>query len=86
MSHLTPVIHRRDTERKDWIEWLYEHKAFRFGVKHLLVTFRCEPYRQGEFWYAYRRIDGRLNKRYAGRSEDMTYERLVETVKKFCDL
>ena len=86
MSRFTPVINRRDTERKDWIEWLYENKTFRFGVKHLFVTFRREPQRHDEFWYGYKRIEGRLHKRYVGRSEDMTCERLVETVEKFRDL
>jgi hypothetical protein len=83
MAHLTPTIQRRDTERLNWTNWLYEHPSFRFQVKGLYVTFRREPQRNGEFWYAYKKIDGRLRKCYVGRSEDLTYERLVETVEKF---
>jgi hypothetical protein len=83
MAHLTPTIQRRDTQRRDWVDWLYEHSTFRFQIKGFFVTFRREPQRNGEFWYAYKRIDGSLLKCYAGRSEDLTYERLVEVVEKF---
>lgn len=47
------------------------------------MSFRRERQRNGEFWYAYKRIDGRLRKVYVGRSEDLTAERLVEIVEKF---
>jgi hypothetical protein len=83
MAHLTPTIQRRDTQRHDWFDWLCEHQTFRFQVKSLFVTFRREPQRNSEFWYAYKKIDGRLRKLYVGRSEDLTYERLVEIVEKF---
>lgn len=83
MAHSTPIVTRRDIERMDWLEWLYQTNSFRFQVKGLLVTFRREPQRKGLFWYAYKKVDGRLRKLYVGRSEDLTYERLVETVEKF---
>jgi LuxR family maltose regulon positive regulatory protein len=83
MAHLTPTVQRRNTQRADWFDWLYEHRAFRFQVKGFFVSFRCEPQRDGEFWYAYKKIDSRLRKLYVGRSEDLTYERLVEIVEKF---
>ena len=83
MVLLTPTISRRDVELQDWLNWLYENKSFRFQIKGLFVTFRREPQRNGEFWYAYKRMDGRLRKVYAGRSEDLTYERLVDTVRNF---
>jgi LuxR family maltose regulon positive regulatory protein len=83
MAQLTPTIQRRDTQRTDWLDWLYEHPAFRFQLKGFFVTLRREPQRHAEFWYAYKKIDGRLRKLYVGRSEDLTYERLVEIVEKF---
>lgn len=83
MAHSTPTITGHDIRRNDWLDWLYENKTFRFQVKNLTVNFRREPQRHGEFWYAYKRSDGRLRKIYVGRSEDLTYERLVETVEKF---
>lgn len=83
MAHLTPTIRRHDTQCRDWLDWLYEHQTFRFQVKGLFVTFRREPQRNSEFWYAYKKIDGHLRKLYVGRSEDLTYERLVDIVEKF---
>jgi hypothetical protein len=32
--------------------------------------------REGQYWYAYKRIDGKLRKRYLGKSNDLTLERL----------
>jgi hypothetical protein len=83
MSQLTPTVQRRNPQRADWLDWLYEHRAFRFQVKGFFVSFRREPQRNGEFWYAYKRIDGNLFKHYVGRSEDLTYDRLVEIVEQF---
>ena len=53
MARATPIVTRRDIERMDWLEWLYENKTFRFQVKSLFVTFRRERQRHAEFWYAY---------------------------------
>jgi hypothetical protein len=80
VAHSTPIITRRDTKRQAWLDWLYEHHCFRFQVQGFFVTFRCEVQRRYQYWYAYKRIDGHLHKCYAGRSEDLTYDRLVEIV------
>jgi hypothetical protein len=82
MAHLTPVVKRRDTQRLDWLDWLDQNPLFRFQVGGFFVTFRREPQRQGEFWYAYKRSQGLLRKVYVGRAQDLTYDRLVETVEK----
>lgn len=83
MAHLTPTVTRRDTERTNRLDWLAEHPTFRFQVRRLWATFQREPQRHGEFWYAYKRIDGSLCKVYVGRAEDLTYARLVDTIEKF---
>jgi len=82
MAHLTPMVKRRDTQHGDWLDWLYDHSLFRFQVDGFVVTFRRERQRHSDFWYAYKKSDGRLRKVYAGRSEDLSYERLVEIVEK----
>jgi hypothetical protein len=83
MAQSTPVVTRRDIEGAGWLDWLYDSKLFRFQVKGLFVTFRREPQRNGEFWYSYKKVDGRVHKFYVGRSEDITYDVLVETVEKY---
>ena len=47
-----------------------------FYVKDTGLTVRCEARRQGVFWYAYKRIAGKLIKRYVGKSEVVTLARL----------
>lgn len=41
-------------------------------------TVRCEARRRGAFWYAYKRVNGKLVKRYVGKSEAVTLARLAE--------
>ena len=42
-------------------------------------TARKETSKTGkDYWYAYRKVEGRLHKRYIGKSEDITSKRLSE--------
>ena len=82
-----------------WFAWLATAHAFRFcasktldfyrgsGPTLLPISLRKESRRQGHFWYAYRRQSGRLHKRYAGRSEQLTLETLIQLANLlyFCD-
>ena len=73
-----------------WFGWLETALTFRyfseqrrnvfrgFGPPYAPVSFRKERRRQGELWYAYRRVYGVLHKRYAGKSADLTTARLEE--------
>ena len=66
----------------EWWEWVNSDKAesFRFecdfGVKGYRARKEEIKARAGSFWYAYKRIDGKLRKRYLGKSEELTLERL----------
>ena len=33
---------------------------------------------QGDYWYAYRKVEGKLQKRYIGKTEDLTFQRLCD--------
>lgn len=67
---------------QDWWSWLYssEAESFRFecdfGVKGYRARKEEIKARSGSFWYAYKRIDGKLRKRYLGKSEELTLGRL----------
>src|SRR4051812_28317600 len=50
--------------------------GFRFLTDAGAFTARREPKPGGWYWYAYRRQGGRLHKRYLGRAEDLTLDRL----------
>jgi LuxR family maltose regulon positive regulatory protein len=61
-----------------WYAWLAHHQSFLFegGAGHF--TARRETRRGSEYWYAYRRRDGKLSKTYLGKSEELTPERLEQ--------
>lgn len=67
---------------KRWFDWLNSNKAksFRFESDAGSYTARKEqPHSTGyQCWYAYRRINGKLRKRYIGGNEALTLERLEE--------
>jgi hypothetical protein len=69
----------------EWWNWVNSSQAesFRFecdfGVKGYRARKEEIKSRSGSFWYAYKRIDGKLRKRYLGKSEELSLERL-ETI------
>jgi len=66
----------------EWWNWVNSDKAesFRFecdfGVRGYRARREEIKSRSGSFWYAYKRVDGKLRKRYLGKSEELTLERL----------
>lgn len=63
-----------------WLEWLEEHDAFAFDGRGGHLNLLKEWRRRGRdgYWYAYLRREGRMLKRYVGRSEQVTMQRLEE--------
>src|SRR4028118_40044 len=66
----------------EWWSWVTSNQAgsFRFecdfGVKGYRARKEEIKSRSGSFWYAYKRVDGTLRKRYLGKSDELTLERL----------
>ncbi len=58
--------------------WLANEQNKSFSFRNDLGTFtaRRERQRNGWYWYAYRRSEGKLHKVYLGRTEELTLERL----------
>ncbi|MBE3561068.1 MAG: hypothetical protein IMW89_17875 [Ktedonobacteraceae bacterium] len=65
---------------EDLLAWLEEHHAFAFhGRSGQLNLLKERRGREGEgYWYAYRRRNGRMVKRYAGRSAQVSLEHLEQ--------
>lgn len=67
---------------QQWWSWLNSDDAesFRFecdfGVKGYRARREEIKARSGSFWYAYKRVEGKLRKRYLGKSEELSLERL----------
>jgi hypothetical protein len=55
-----------------WFDWLEAGRTFYIAEPG--VTLRCEPPRNGRYWYAYKHTGGKLQKCYAGRSEALTVD------------
>ncbi|MEG4144179.1 hypothetical protein [Microcoleus sp. Pol7_B1] len=61
-------------ETKCWFNWLTENKSFRYeSNNYAAFTVRKE---KSDYWYGYRKIAGKLHKRYIGRSLEVTQEKL----------
>ncbi len=56
--------------------WLAQVSSFAFRGKTGSYTARKERSQSDEYWYAYRHIEGKLTKRYLGRSRELTGARL----------
>jgi hypothetical protein len=77
-----PDGHCFDVGTHEWWKWLNsdEAKSFRFecdfGVKGYRARREDIKSRSGSFWYGYKRVDGKLRKRYLGKSDELTLEKL----------
>ena len=75
-------------ESPTWFDWLREAQTFRYysqrrhnvirghGPTLAPISLRKEKRRRGCLWYAYRRSYRVLHKRYVGKSEALTRDRL----------
>ncbi len=61
-----------------WIDWVRTHTTFTCRNATAQFAMRREGRPGGQYWYAYKRRAGKLQKRYAGRGEDLTEQRLQE--------
>src|SRR4028118_1066455 len=60
--------------------WLESATSFRFEPTGASkpYTVRKESGKGGNYWYGYRKVSGKLHKRYIGKSLEITSERLEE--------
>lgn len=59
-----------------WSNWLAKHKLFKFKGTIGHFSARRETRHGSNYWYAYRRRNGKLHKIYLGKSEEITLTRL----------
>jgi hypothetical protein len=62
---------------QDWLNWLSQHSSFRFEPQSEYPGFTARVEKSG-YWYGYRKVSGKLHKRYIGKAEELTPERLEE--------
>ena len=77
-----PDGHCFEVGSHEWWQWVNSEGAesFRFECNHGVKGYRARKEviksRSGSFWYAYKRIERKLRKRYLGKSDELTLERL----------
>lgn len=74
-----------DLKTKRWYDWLERNSSFRFesGIDGKnSFTARKHEREAGDFWYAYRKVAGKLKNSYLGKSDRLTVERLLEVADK----
>ena len=67
----------------EWYSWLEQHNSFTFETPRMTFTARKEQRPGGRYWYAYRRMQGKLHSFYLGKSAELTLERLNATAAVF---
>jgi hypothetical protein len=81
---LNREIETLEVEGPDWFDWLEkaDTQSFRYESQAGVFT-AIKENRQGRLvWYAHRRIGGKLKRRYLGKSENLTTQKLSETARK----
>ncbi|GHO89456.1 LuxR C-terminal-related transcriptional regulator [Dictyobacter formicarum] len=73
-----------DLDSPTWYTWLEQTDSFAFHGQNGAYTARREQVKQGDwYWYAYQRTQKHVRKRYLGKSEALTLQRLEEIAKQF---
>lgn len=65
-----------DLNSHHWVDWLDRNQSFRYCPKSGNAPYTAR--KEGQYWYGYRKVFGKLHKRYAGKPEELTINRLEE--------
>lgn len=66
-----------------WFVWLTTGTTFYYQTAHSSFTARREKRRHGYFWYAFRKRNGKLHKRYLGPDAALTADHLSSVAHAF---
>jgi hypothetical protein len=72
----------------EWLEWLDKHDSFRFvGGPHgeLNFTARKHERQASDFWYAYKKVSGKLKNAYLGKPNNLTIGKLSRVALKLSE-
>ena len=68
-------------DNPEWLEWLDSNNSFRYEPSETDKGFTARKEKPG-YWIGYRKISGKLHKKYIGKTEDITLEVLEKAAKK----
>jgi hypothetical protein len=67
---------------KAWFDWLEENTSFHYESTDGKFTACKESRASGMFWYANRRVNGKLRRCYMGSTKDLSLEKLLVIARK----
>lgn len=76
--YLTTADGQISFDNPEFSQWLEANTSFRFEAGENSYRARKERLSSGVYWYAYKKVAGKLHKRYIGKTEEVTYIRLLE--------
>ena len=62
-------------ESSQWFQWVNTVQSFRYCPKTIDAPFTARKEKE-QYWYGYRKVKGKLRKRYIGKNEDLTIAHL----------
>jgi hypothetical protein len=71
---------------KPWFDWLEKNTSFHYESIDGKFTACKESRASGMFWYANRRVNGKLRRCYIGSTKDLTLEKLLTIARKLSDI
>jgi hypothetical protein len=71
---------------KAWFDWLEKNTSFHYESADGKFTACKESRISGMFWYANRRVNGKLRRCYIGSTKDLTLEKLLTIARKLSDI
>lgn len=77
-----------EVDSDKWFEWLSRNTSFRFVSGFAgqdSFTARRHDRDSGEFWYAYRKVAGKLRNTYLGKSKTLTISKLLTAALKLSE-
>ncbi|MBD2566413.1 hypothetical protein [Anabaena lutea] len=75
-TYLTTEDGQISLESPDFIQWLEANGSFGFEAGENSYRARKDKLPTGVYWYAYKKVSGKLHKRYIGKTEEVNYTRL----------
>jgi hypothetical protein len=75
-TYLTTEDGQISLESPDFLQWLEINSSFRFEAGENSFRGRKDKLPTGIYWYAYKKVSGKLHKRYIGKTEEVNYTRL----------
>lgn len=67
-----------EADSPEFYDWLQSHSSFKVEAAENSYRARKESYTSNDYWYGVKKVDGKLHKKFIGKSDEVTCDRLKE--------